>query len=306
MNVAELEERFGAPGMLEFEVTASGLVLAHVTTAQAEATVCFQGAHLMEWRPAGDQPVLFLSARNELKRGKAIRGGVPVIFPWFGPRQPGRRGEVKPGPQHGFARTSEWELVFAALAGEDVHLTFTLGPSEVSRSYGFDRFRVAYRMIIGKSLTLELTVANDSSVAFAYEDALHSYYAVGNVERAAIAGLGGTEYLDKRDDARRKLQAMGAMTLTGATDRTYLNTEATCAIEDVAGGRRIVIEKAGSRSTVVWNPWAELTAAMADMEPDGWRRMLCVETANAAENALTLGPGESHTTRAVVSVEAIG
>jgi glucose-6-phosphate 1-epimerase len=190
-----------------------------------------------------------------------------------------------------------------------VHLTFTLGPSELSRSYGFDHFRVAYRMIIGRALALELTVANDADaggVPFVYEDALHSYYAVADVERAAIEGLGGTEYLDKGDDARRKLQAMGAMTLTGATDRTYLNTEATCAIEDVAGGRRIVIEKAGSRSTVVWNPWAELTAAMADMEPDGWRRMLCVETANAAENALTLGPGESHTTRAVVSVEAIG
>jgi glucose-6-phosphate 1-epimerase len=301
MNVAELEERFGAPGVLSFEETASGLVLAHVTTPNAEAMVCFQGAHLMRWDPAGGGPVLFLSPRNELKRGKAIRGGVPVIFPWFGPRSDG-----KPGPQHGFARTSEWELVFAALAGEDVHLTFTLGPSEVSRSYGFDHFRVAYRMIIGRTLTLELTVANDAGAVFEYEDALHSYYAVADVERAAIAGLGGTEYLDKRDDARRKVQAAGAMTLTGATDRTYLNTEATCVVEDVTGGRRIVIEKAGSRSTVVWNPWAELTAAMADMEPDGWRRMLCVETANASENAVTLGQGESHTMRAVVSVEAIG
>jgi glucose-6-phosphate 1-epimerase len=301
MNVAELEERFGAPGVLGFEETASGLVLAHVTTPQAEATVCFQGAHLMEWKPAGEEPVLFLSPRKELKRGNAIRGGVPVIFPWFGPRTDG-----KLGPQHGFARTSEWELAFAALAGDDVHLTFTLGPSEVSRSYGIDGFRVAYRMIVGRTLTLELTVANDSGAAFVYEDALHSYYAVADVEKAAIEGLGGTEYLDKRDDARRKMQAAGAMTLTGATDRTYLNTEATCAIEDGAGGRRIVIEKAGSRSTVVWNPWAELTAAMADMEPDGWRRMLCVETANVSENAVMLGQGESHTTRAVVSVEGVG
>jgi glucose-6-phosphate 1-epimerase len=301
MDVAELTERFGAPGVLEFEETASGLVLARVTTPQAKATVCFQGAHLMRWDPAGEGPVLFLSPRNELKRGKAIRGGVPVIFPWFGPRTDGKQG-----PQHGFARTSEWELAFAAIAGEDVHLTFTLGPSEVSRSYGFDHFRVVYRMTIGRTLTLELTAANDAGEAFVYEDALHSYYAVADVERTAITGLGGTEYLDKRDDARRKMQAAGALALTGATDRTYLNTEATCAIEDVAGGRRIVIEKAGSRSTVVWNPWAELTAAMADMEPDGWRRMLCVETANAAENAVMLGPGESHTTRAVVSVEAIG
>jgi glucose-6-phosphate 1-epimerase len=307
MNAAALQERFAVPGMLGFEDTPSGLVLAHVTTLHAEATLCLQGAHLMHWRPAGHQPVLFLSPRNELKRGKAIRGGVPIIFPWFGPRR-----DTGAGPQHGFARTSDWELAFAALAGDDMHLTFALGPSDLSRSFGFDRFRVACRIVVGRTLTLELTVANDSAAAdsplapFVFEDAFHAYYAVADVETATITGLAGAEFLDKRDDGRRKLQSPGAMILTGSTDRAYLNTTATCSIDDPAAGRRIVVEKAGSHSTVVWNPWAELTAAMADMEPDGWRRMICLETANVAGNAIALQPGETHTTRAVVSVEDFG
>ena len=301
MDVAELEERFAVPGVLGFEKTSSGLVFARVTAPAASATVYLHGAHLTDWQPAGFAPVLFLSARTELMPGKAIRGGIPVIFPWFGPRRDG-----KPGPSHGFVRTSEWELAFAAVAGDEVHLAFTLGPNEVSRSFGFDHFRLAYRVTIGRTLTLELTVANDSgseATALQFEEALHTYFAVADVEKAALAGLGGTAYLDKRDEARRKLQPDGPMQLTGTTDRVYLATEATCAIDDDDGQRKIVIEKQGSHTTVVWNPWAELAATLPDMEPDGWRKMLCVETANVGESAVTLQPGATHTMRVVISLE---
>jgi glucose-6-phosphate 1-epimerase len=301
MDVAELQERFAVPGVLEFEETAAGLVLARVTTPAAEATIYLQGAHLTHWKPAGQEPVLFLSARSEFAPGKAIRGGVPVIFPWFGPRHDG-----KAGPQHGFARTAVWDLAFAAVAGDDVHLTFTLAPSETSRELGFGELRLAYRMAIGRKLMLELTVANDSAAAVQFEEALHTYFAVADVQRATLTGLGGTEYIDKRDGMRRKLQPEGAMTLTGTTDRVYLNTTAACVIGDVAGERRIIVEKSGSRSTVVWNPWAELAATMVDMEPDGWRTMLCVETANVGEDAVMLQPGATHTMQAEISIEALG
>jgi glucose-6-phosphate 1-epimerase len=304
-NLAGYRERFAVEGVLAFEQAPSGLVFARVTAPAAEATVYLQGAHLAEWKPAGQEPVLFLSARSQYVPGKAIRGGVPVIFPWFGPRHDGRAG-----PQHGFARTSMWELVFAAVAGDEVHLTFTLGPSEVSRALGFDHFRVAYRMTIGKRLRLEMMVANDLDAAeggapLVFEEALHTYFAVSEVERVDLMGLGGTAYLDKQDGARRKMQAEGAVRLTEETDRVYVETTATCVVEDAAAGRRIVVEKSGSRATVVWNPWAEATAKMADMEPDGWRGMLCVESANVGESAVTLRPGETHTMRAEIWVEAI-
>lgn len=306
MGVAELDQRFSVPGVLGFGKTASGLVFARVSGAAAAATVYLQGAHLAEWQSAGQAPVLFLSAKSEYVPGNAIRGGVPVIFPWFGPRQDG-----KPGPAHGFARSSLWELEDAAVVGagveQVVHLTFALTPNEMSRGLGFDHFRVTYRMAIGQQLGMELAVANDAGAGapLVMEDALHSYFAVGDVERATLTGLGGTEYLDKRDGGRRKVQAGGAMSLTEITDRVYLDTVATCVIEDAEARRRIVVEKSGSHETVVWNPWANLAAKMADMEPEGWRRMLCVETANVGDGAVTLAPGETHTMRAEIWAEAI-
>jgi glucose-6-phosphate 1-epimerase len=301
MDFEELQERFAVLGVLGFEKAPSGLVAAHVTAPAAEATIYLQGAHLTHWKPSGHAPVVFLSARTELAPGKAIRGGVPVIFPWFGPRDDG-----KPGPSHGFARTSEWELAFAAVSGDDVHLTFTLAPTETSRSLGFDHFRLAYSITVGRSLTLELTVVNDAPAPLQFEEALHTYFAVGDVEKTSITGLGDTEYIDKRDRMRRKLQAPGPMSLTGTTDRVYLDTTATCVIDDDADKRNIVIEKTGSQTTVVWNPWAELAATLPDMEPGGWRTMLCVETANVGDSAITLAPGQTHTMRATISVEAVG
>jgi glucose-6-phosphate 1-epimerase len=298
MDVADLDQRFAVPGVLHFEKTASGLVCARVTAPSGAATVYLQGAHLADWTPAGQAPVLFLSARTELAPGKAIRGGVPVIFPWFGPRHDG-----KAGPSHGFARTSEWDLAFTAVTSDEVHLTFTLAPNEASRALGFDHFRLAYRMILGRNLTLELTVANVSTAPLEFEEALHTYFAVADVQKTALTGLAGTVYLDKRDEMRRKVQPDGAMMLTGTTDRVYLDTAATCVIDDAAGRRKIMVQKTGSHTTVVWNPWVEVTATLADMEPEGWRRMLCVETANVGDSSITLQPGKTHTMRLVVAVE---
>ena len=300
-DVAELESRFGIPGVLGFETTGSGLVAVKVTAPAAEATIYLHGAHVTHWKPAGEARAIFMSQRAEFAPGKAIRGGVPICFPWFG-----ERGEGKPGPMHGFARISEWELEFAAMAGDEVHLAFTLAPNELSRSLGFDDFKVGYRVSVGRRLTLELTVANESSAPLVFEEALHTYYAVADARKVEIEGLSGTEYIDKVDGGKRKVQALGPLTFRGRTDRPYLNTEAACVLEDPAGGRKIVVAKSGSRSTVVWNPWEELTAKMADMEPDAWLHMTCVETANVGEDAVTLAAGATHTMRADVSTEALG
>ena len=290
-NVAELQEKFAIPGVLGFEKTASGLVAARVTTPAAEATIYMQGAHLTHWKPKGEEAAIFLSQRAEFVAGKPIRGGVPVIFPWFGERHDG-----KTGPMHGFARISEWELAFAAMTGDELHLAFTLAPDDLTRSLGFDHFRLSYRVTIGRTLTLQLTVANDSGSGGTR---------AASEETKTIDGLGGVTYLDKLDGMKRKVQPAGALKLEGRIDRPYLNTEATCVLHDEAGGRRILVAKKGSASTVVWNPWKELTATMADMEPDAWLHMTCIETANVGEDALTLAPGEHHSMRAHISIEKI-
>lgn len=301
MDLATLAANFAIPGALGF-AERGGLVCAEVTTPAATSTVFLQGAHVAAWAPEGLGEALFLSGRSEFAAGKAIRGGVPICFPWFGPDATGARRGGKPGPSHGFARTQEWELAFAALAGEEMHLTFTLGPTAESRELGYDRFRVAYQVVIGRTLRLQLTVANEGTAPLVFEEALHTYLAVEDVRSAALAGLAEVTYLDKTDGMQAKVQGLDAIVLTGTTDRVYVGTEGTCVVEDVAGRRRVTVAKENSRSTVVWNPWAEGVRSLADMEPEGWRTMLCVETANVGADAVTLGPGETHTMRVRVSV----
>jgi glucose-6-phosphate 1-epimerase len=314
MELAELQERFAIPGVLGFEKTASGLVVAHVTSPTAEATIYTQGAHVTHWKPAGQSPVIFLSQRAEFAPGKPIRGGVPVVFPWFSERHDG-----KTGPQHGFARITVWELASALMAGDDLHLLWTLEPDELSRGLGFDHFKLAYRMVIGKTLTLEVTVANDSGngggttkeemkrlgAPLVFEQALHTYYAVADARKVSITGLAGTTYIDKVDGMKHKVQPEGPLMFEGRTDRPYLNTEATCVLHDPVGGRKITVAKKGSRTTVVWNPWKEFTANMPDMEPDAWLHMTAIETANADVDTITLAPGETHTMQAHISLEPL-
>lgn len=319
-DIAELQNKFAIPGVLGFEKSPSGLVFARVTAPSAEATIYLQGAHVTHWKPAGQAPAIFLSQKAEFTPGKPIRGGVPIIFPWFAERHDG-----KTGPQHGFARISEWDLAFAAMSGDELHLAFTLAPNELSRSLGYDHFKLGYRVTIGHKLTLELGVQNDSGnggangggpaaatakadqaadgAPLVFEQALHTYYAVADARQVEIDGLGGTAYIDKVDEFKQKVQPPGPLKFEGRTDRPYLNTTATCVLHDPAGGRKITVAKSGSKSTVVWNPWKEFTANMADMEPDAWLHMTAIETANVGEDAVTLKAGDTHTMRADISIE---
>jgi glucose-6-phosphate 1-epimerase len=294
MELAQLDEHFAIPGVLAFHQIPSGLIYADVTTPHAKATIYLQGAHLTAWQPAGEQPVLFLSRESDFVPGKPIRGGVPIAFPWFANRHDG-----KAGPSHGFARIQDWTLSFAALAGEDLHLTFTLAPTAMSRELGFDNFRLAYRLVIGRTLTMQLAVANDATAPLVFEEALHTYYSVVDVHEVTVTGLEPTPFIDKTDGMREKPATHAPLSFTGTTDRVYPNTAATCVLHDAAGRRRITVAKTNSNTTVVFNPWK----AMADMGEDEWHEMLCVETVNAAANTVTLAPGETHAMQAVISVE---
>jgi glucose-6-phosphate 1-epimerase len=299
LDLNQLNEHFAIPGVLSFHATASGLAYASVTAPNATATVYLQGAHLSAWQPNGQKPVLFLSRKSDLLPGKPIRGGVPIAFPWFANRHDG-----KPGPSHGFARVQEWTLAFAAMAGDDLHLTFTLAPTEMSRTFGFDNFRLAYQLTIGRTLTMQLTVANDASTPLVFEEALHTYYAVTDIHEITVTGLEGVTYLDKVDNFKPKVQ-QGAITITEQTDRVYLNTTGPCIIHDTPGKRRIHIEKTGSSTTVVWNPWENGAQKLADLDPTEWHEFVAVETVNAAANTITLAPKATHVVQAHITVEDI-
>lgn len=305
MTVDPLNESFALPGVLLFE-EAGALVRAQITLPTCTATVYLHGAHLTHWQPAGQAPVLFLSEQSEFLPGKAIRGGVPICFPWFGPR-----GGGEPVPSHGFARTQEWTLANAALLpGEEptLHLTFTLGPTEVSRGLGFDHFRVAYELVFGanagRTLTLRLSVANLAPEPLAFEEALHTYFAVADVRTTRIAGLSSARYLDKTDSGKEKTTPAEDLVLTGTTDRVFPGHIAPVAIHDVGHRRVLTNSKKNSETTVLWNPWAEVSATLSDLPNDAWPGFLCVESANTGADKVTLASNQAHTLEAVFSLES--
>lgn len=304
-TVAQLEEEFGIPDCLAFDEPHPGMPCARVVTPFCTAELYLQGAHLTQWQPAGEQPVLFLSERSGFEPGKAIRGGIPVIFPWFGAPDTSPVHPPKGSASHGFARVWPWTLRFAALAGDELHLSLTLDHNERLHALGFDFLPLGVDFILGRTLTVRLTAANAGKESFLLEEALHTYLRVGDIHRVSVEGLAGLEYLDKTDNFRRKTQEDPTLTFTAETDRPYLNTGSPVTLVDPVLGRRLRVVKGHSLTTVVWNPAAELTAKLPDLAGDDWQHFACLETANAAENAVTLNPGQAHTMQMQLEVHPL-
>jgi glucose-6-phosphate 1-epimerase len=278
-----------------------GLERARITGPRAEAEVYLQGAQVTRWQPRGAKIVLFVASRAVYAPGKAIRGGVPLIFPWFGPH-----ATDKSKPMHGFARSRAWRVTATDTAPDGtVTLELGLDDDDATRALWPHPFRARYRVTVGDTLGLSLAVANTGKAPFTFEAALHTYFTVGDVRTAGVRGLENTTFIDKVDGFTRKRHGAEPLILTGETDRVFLGTRATCVVEDPALRRRLSVDKTGSASTVVWNPWAAKCAEMADMGPDDWRSMICVETANAADDAVTVAPGATHTMTATIREEAM-
>lgn len=299
-NAAELNSRFGVPGVVTFDEGKGGLTRVRVTSPAADAEIYVHGAHVTHFQPKGHaRPVLFMSGESLFDPAKPIRGGVPLIFPWFG----GHATDAK-APAHGFARTTPWTVTDVRV-GADARavITLALGPSENSRKHWPHDFAATFTVGVAKALDMTLEVVNTSPGEIRYEEALHTYLVVGDINRTTIDGLAGKTFIDKVDGAARKKQGPGPFNLTGETDRVYLDTPDTVTVNDAANGRKIVVSKSGSASTVVWNPWIAKSKAMADFGDEEWPGMLCIETANAADNAVKLKAGDRHTMRATIAVQ---
>jgi glucose-6-phosphate 1-epimerase len=270
-----------------------------VSTKTAHAEVFFHGAQVTRWAPQGNADVLWVSARGVFRPDKAIRGGVPICLPWFGahPTDPS-------APGHGFARLADWSMIDAAEAPDGtVTLAFTLAnESAEAHPHWAHPFRATFTVGIGSSLRMALRVENTGDAPFSFEEALHTYFTVGDIREVSVAGLEDTDYLDKVEGFARHRQGANPITFSGETDRVYLDTTATCRIVDPILGRTIVIEKGGSRSTVVWNPWIDRSRDFADFGDDEWLAMVCVETCNVRDAAVRLAPGEHHTMSAKLRI----
>jgi glucose-6-phosphate 1-epimerase len=293
-----LNSRFAIPGVAQVVAGSSGLPKVRVTTAAASAEIYLHGAHLTSWVPASAEEVIFLSGKALFKEGKAIRGGVPICFPWFNAKSDAQSYDP-PAPPHGFVRTKAWELEAVIHEGNAVAVTLSTGSDEATRKYWPHDFRAEYRATIGARLKLELTVTNTGATPLTFEEALHSYYRVGKVREIRIVGLDGVAYQDNADSNREKLQ-QGDNLFAGRTDRAYLDTRAELDLIDPSLARRILIGKENSLNAVVWNPWEELARGMSDLGEDEWENFVCVEVANIRAASVTLQPEEQHTMTANV------
>jgi D-hexose-6-phosphate mutarotase len=302
LTAQQLNTQFGIRGQLEFVEDKSGLIVAEIRNRQGSASLCLQGAHLMTWQPRSQPvPVIWLSRDAKLAAGKSIRGGVPVCWPWFG-----AHAAESAFPGHGFARTVPWQVVETDTGPDgSTRLTLQLIENEKTRAQWPYASKLNLTLIIGDILHRELTTENTGTTDFVIGEALHTYFQIGDIGAVRISGLEGCEYWDKVGGSALRKQS-GAINFSGETDRVYVNTVSECVIEDDKLKRHVYITKSGSHSTVVWTPWADKAGKMGDMgQPDGWREMVCVESANALENIIKVAAGSRHTMLVEYRAESI-
>jgi glucose-6-phosphate 1-epimerase len=292
----ELDRRFGIPGIAQVVEGNGGLAKVAIATREAVGEMYLHGAHVTSWQPRGAEEALFVSSNSRWENGRAIRGGVPICFPWFADNA----GDPH-APAHGFVRTTGWQLDSIVQTGDTVTVNMFTESNDDTKKWSPADFHLIHRATFGSELELELVVRNTGETLLRFEEALHSYFRVGNVEKARLQGLNAVQYVDKTDSARKKTQ-QGPIVIASETDRVYMNTKGAIELEDSALRRRIVVAKENSSTTVVWNPWVEKAKAFSDFGDAEWMQMICVETSNVSDFAVELAPGRQHSMKAIVRV----
>lgn len=293
-TITELDRRYGIPGIAQVVAGNGGLAKVTLATGKTVGEIYLHGAHVTSWQPRGAEEVLFVSSQSRWQEGRPIRGGIPLCFPWFA-----GKADDPSAPAHGFVRTKTWQLESITQAGDAVTVSmFTDSNDETKRWWPAD-FHLAYRATFGSTLNLELEVRNTGTSSLRFEEALHSYFRVGHIEKARLHGLNTVQYVDKTDSNRKKTQ-QGPIVIASETDRIYLKTTGAIDLDDQSLGRRIEVAKENSFTTVIWNPWVEKAKALSDLGDDEWVQMLCIETCNVSDSAVELAPGQRHKMQAII------
>lgn len=297
--VAELDHRFGIPGVARICEGMGGLPRVRVIDARVQGEIYLHGAQVTSWKPAGSEEVLFVSTKSRWEEGLAIRGGIPICFPWFRAKT-----DAPQAPAHGLVRTRAWQLDSIVKDGAGVAVTMFTESDEQTRRWWAGEFRLVHRVTLGSELKLELTCRNTGKVPLRFEEALHTYNQVADVGSVRLQGLDETRYLDNTDSNKEKPQ-VGEVTIAAEIDNAFLNTKNAVDLIDPQMGRRIRLQKTNSSTTVVWNPWREGASRLRDLGEDEWKQFLCVEASNIIGTAVTLAAAQEHKMSAVLSVEKL-
>jgi glucose-6-phosphate 1-epimerase len=300
MTIETLNQRHAIADVLTFHTGMDDQPIAKIHNATATAEICLYGGHVLRYKPHREtEDVIFLSDLATCANGKAIRGGIPICWPWFG-ADPDGLGR----PNHGFVRNRLWQTIATeAIDSGTTKLTLGLSDTDDTRAIWPHRFDLAIAMTVGPTLTVELTTHNTGNTPFTLTQALHTYFTVGDINRVRVRGLEGKYYLDKVDSDARKFQTE-AIAIAGEVDRIYFDVPAVLTIDDPALDRSIRTTSSGNTTAVVWNPWIEKAAAMGDLGDADYQQMICVETTNAASDVITVEPGETFCLSAIYQVQS--
>lgn len=287
----ELTSRFSLP-QLTFKAGRGGLLCAAIGGEHSTAEVYLQGAHVTQFVPRGQSPLLWMSQASLFEPGKPIRGGVPICFPWFGPHPQ----NIPDAPPHGTARLVTWEVVRAESHSD--------GQVQLALQTRIAPFDLLYEVTFARELSLSLTVRlpAEETQSASYEEALHTYLHVSDIRKCTITGLEDASYIDKLRGASVMRATGTVIEINGECDRVYLETTAGCKLHDQMLERSISIEKTNSSNTVVWNPWIAKSERMPDFGNDEWPGMVCIESANMGDRRVTLEPGKSHCLAATLGI----
>ncbi|MDD5158484.1 MAG: D-hexose-6-phosphate mutarotase [Sulfuricurvum sp.] len=299
MDIETLNSLHFNAGYLVFKEGPGGIPVALITTPDATAAITPYGAQLLSCRFANnDNGLLFLSEKAIFQEGTPIRGGVPICWPWFGPdpKQLNR-------PDHGLVRTRMWRVASSVIT-QDRECIITFEITDTPETYALwpHRFRLTLKVTVGKQLTMELTTRNLGDTPLELTQALHTYFAIGDITHVSITGLEGLVYADQTDNGHDKREGI-AIRIDAETDRVYPTAGGDIVIQDDTLKRNIRIESERSKTAVVWNPWIRVCEQKADLALEDYKKMVCVETANAGDDIITLQSNEDYTLKAVYSLE---
>ena len=281
--------------------TINGISAIKVRNRAASAEILKLGAHVVSFKPANGAELLWMSERSKFEVGKAVRGGIPICWPWFGPNP-----DDSSLPAHGLARIMLWNYVGSEEPDDETTVcTFSLSDSEETRAKWPHAFELTLKVTVSHTLAVELTTANTGKEPFTISQALHTYFAVGDISKVKVTGFENKDYVEKAGGINEPRTMPNApVTFDSEVDRVYKSAPGPFAIEDAATGRIIAIANEGSNSAVTWNPWIAKSIKMSsDFPPEGYRTMVCVETTNALDDARTIEAGKSHSLKTTYTIK---
>ena len=296
-----LNKLYGGTGNVVFNEGKGGLCSVNIVNQFASSEISLYGAQILSFKPGNGKDLLWMSEKSVFVEGKAIRGGIPVCFPWFGPND-----SDTTLPAHGFARIMNWDVESVSdLPDNSTRLILKCESNRFTRKFWPFEFTARIIIIVGKTLDITVQFTNSDIDEFKVTDAFHTYFLVSDISNVTIEGLENHSYYSGFDKDTLLKQTDTLLSITKEENRRYIDHAANCVIYDNGFNRKITVAKRGSKTTVVWNPWIESSKKFADMTPDGYKTMVCVEAVNAYNDFVLLQPGESYTMSTVLSVDSM-